>query len=191
MSLRRLLLALAFATAATSLAQQPSIDPTIAREIDSIPAIDNHAHPMLSPPADATDREFDALPVDSMAPQTDPIALRPDWPSLHDAWLALFNIDLQPPLTPDTQKQLDAARGRVKAREGGHYSTFVLDKSGIATMVANRVAMGTGVEPPRFLWVPYEDALLFPLNNAAMAAQTPDRTQFYALEDKLRARYLQ
>jgi len=191
MRFHRLLLALAILTAATSLAQQPSIDPAIAREIDSIPAIDNHAHPMLSPPADATDREFDALPVDSMAPQTDPIALRPDWPPLHDAWLALFNIDLQPPLTPDTQKQLDAARGRVKAREGGHYSTFVLDKSGIATMVANRVAMGTGVEPPRFLWVPYEDALLFPLNNAAMAAQTPDRTQFYALEDKLRARYLQ
>jgi hypothetical protein len=57
-------------------------------------------------------------------------------------------------------------------------------------MVANRVAMGTGVEPPRFLWVPYEDALLFPLNNASMAAQTPDHTQFFALEAKLRARYL-
>ena len=57
-------------------------------------------------------------------------------------------------------------------------------------MVANRVAMGTGVEPPRFLWVPYEDALLFPLNNAAMAGVTPDRTQFFALEDKLRSRYI-
>ena len=190
MSLRRLLLALALATAATSLAQQSSIDRALAREIDSIPAIDNHAHPMLSPPADATDREFDALPVDSMAPQTDPVALRPDWPPLHDAWLALFDIDLQPPLTPDTQKQLDAARAHVKAREGEHYSTYILDKSGIGTMVANRVAMGTGVQPPRFLWVPYEDALLFPLNNATMAAQTPDRAQFFALEDKLRTRYL-
>ena len=101
---------------------------------------------MLSPPADATDREFDALPVDNMAPQTDPVALRPDWPPLHDAWLALFDIDLQPPLTPDTQKQLDAARARVKAREGEHYSAYILDKSGIGTMVANRVAMGTGVQ---------------------------------------------
>jgi hypothetical protein len=171
-------------------AQQSSILPDLAREIDSIPAIDNHAHPMLSPPADATDREFDALPVDNMAPQTDPVALRPDWPPLHDAWLALFDIDLQPPLTPDTQKQLDAARARVKAHEGEHYSTYVLDKSGIGTMVANRVAMGTGVQPPRFLWVPYEDALLFPLNNVAIATQTPDREQFFALEDKLRARYL-
>src|ERR1700733_11440340 len=106
MSLRRLLLALALATAATPLAQQPSIDPAIAREIDSISAIDNHAHPMLSPPADATDREFDALPVDNMAPQPDPVALRPDWPPLHEAGLALLGIALQPPLTPDTQKRL-------------------------------------------------------------------------------------
>jgi hypothetical protein len=190
MSFRRFLLALALAIAATSLAQQSSIDPAIAREIDSIPAIDNHAHPMLSPPADATDREFDALPVDSMAPQTDPVALRPDWPPLHYAWLALFDIDLQPPLTPDTQKRLDAARARVKTREGDRYSAYVLDKSGIDIMVANRVMMGVGVQPPRFLWVPYEDALLFPLNNASMAAQTPDRAQLFALEDKLRARYL-
>jgi hypothetical protein len=37
--------------------------------------------------------------------------------------------------------------------------------------------------------VPYDDALLFPLDNTA-AADTPDRTQFFPLEDKLRARYL-
>jgi hypothetical protein len=191
MSFRRITLTLLlFAAARAVPAQQPSILPDLAQEIDSIPAIDNHAHPMLLPPADATDREFDALPVDSMAPQTDPVALRPDWPPLHEAWLALFNIDLQPPLTPDTQKQLDAARDRVKSREGEHYSVYVLDKSGIGTMLANRVAMGTGVQPPRFLWVPYEDALLFPLNNASMATQTPDRAQFFALEDKLRSRYL-
>src|SRR6185437_5956179 len=168
MRLRCLLPVLTVVIAAASLAQQPAIDPALAREIDSVLAIDNHAHPMLSPPADATDREFDALPVDSMAPQTDPIALRPDWPPLHDAWLALFDIDLKPPLTPETQKLLNAARAGVKAREGEHYSAYILEKSGIATMVANRVAMGTGVQPPRFLWVPYEDALLFPLNNASI-----------------------
>src|ERR1700749_5194194 len=115
MSLRALLLALGLVcTFTASGAQQPAILPNLAREIDSIPAIDNHAHPMLSPPADATDREFDALPVDSMAPQTDPVALRPDWPPLHDAWVALFGVDLQPPLTSDTQMPLDSARARVK-----------------------------------------------------------------------------
>jgi hypothetical protein len=192
MSLRRVSLALILAGTAAAFghAQQPSILPDLAKEIDSIPAFDNHAHPVLSPPADASDREFDALPVDNMAPQTDPVALRPDWPPLADAWHALFGVDLQPPLTPETTKELDGARARVKAREGEHYSAYVLDKSGITTMVANRVAMGTGVRPPRFLWVPYEDALLFPLNNAAIAAETPDRGQFFPLEEKLRARYL-
>ena len=184
------LLLIAASAPASAIAQQPSVDPAIARLIDSIAAIDNHAHPMLSPPADATDREFDALPVDNMAPQTDPVALRPDWPALADAWRALFGVDLKPPLTGEQMQQLDAARARVKAREGEHYSAYILAKSGIGTMVANRVAMGAGVEPPRFLWVPYEDALLFPLNNASMAAVTPDRTQFFALEDQLRARYL-
>ena len=56
-------------------------------------------------------------------------------------------------------------------------------------MVANRVSMGNGVQPPRFLWVPYDDALLFPLDNS-LAADTPDRAQFFPLEEKLRARYL-
>lgn len=191
MSLRLALLPLTLAVAATTVAQQrPEIDPTLAREIATIQAIDNHAHPMLSPPDDATDRNFDALPVDNMAPQTDPVAYRADYPPLADAWHALFGVDLHPPLSPESMKQLDAARARVKAREGTHYSAYILDKSGIATMVANRVAMGTGVEPPRFLWVPYEDALLFPLDNSSMAAVSPDRAQFFALEDQLRARYL-
>ncbi len=32
-------------------AQSPSIDPTLAAQIATIPAIGNHAHPLLSPPA--------------------------------------------------------------------------------------------------------------------------------------------
>jgi uncharacterized protein len=57
-------------------------------------------------------------------------------------------------------------------------------------MLANRVAMGTGVQPPHFRWVPYLDTLLFPLDNAALAAATPDRQQFFPLEDTLRKKYL-
>ncbi len=160
-------------------------------------AFDNHAHPMLSPPDDATDRDFDALPVDSMAPQTDPAAYRPDNPQLADAWRALFHVNLHTPLDAAGTAKLAAARAAVKAREGSHYSAWVLDQAGIRTMAANRVSMGNGlvtsqgngVQPPRFLWVPYDDALLFPLDNTA-AADTPDRAEFFPLEDKLRARYL-
>src|ERR1700733_10651272 len=189
MSLRRLLLALALATAATPLAQQPSIDRALAREIDSIPAIDNHAHPMRSPPADAADREFDPLPVDSMEPESDPLAWRLDFPALADAWRALYGFAGKAPLDEAGMKALDRARAAVKKREGEHYSAWVLDRAEIGTMVANRVAMGTGVEPPRFLWVPYDDALLFPLDNSALARVNGDRAAFFPLEDKLRARY--
>jgi hypothetical protein len=166
------------------------IDPTIAQVIATTPAIDNHAHPMLSPPDDAADRNFDALPVDNMAPETDPLGWRTDYPPLADAWQALWHITIRPPLTDAQQKQLDQARGFVKAREGAHYSVWVLDQANIQTMNANRVSMGTGVQPPRFLWVPYDDALLFPLNNSTIA-DTPDRAQFFPLEDHLLHAYLQ
>jgi hypothetical protein len=144
---------------------------------------------MLSPPSDATDREFDALPVDSMEPESDPLAWRPDFPPLSDAWRALFSFAGRAPLDATGMKALEVARAVVKKREGEHYSAYVLERAGIGTMVANRVAMGTGVEPPRFLWVPYDDALLFPLDNSALARVNGDRAAFFPLEDKLRARY--
>jgi len=194
-SRRTLLATLTLFLAASSHAftqpSNPSIDPTIAAQIASIPAIDNHAHPMLSPPAYATDRNFDALPVDSMEPYTDPAGMRPNLPALHDAWQAIFNFNGQPPLDSAGQAQLEAAREKIRQQQAANYSTYILDKTNIATMLANRVAMGTGVQPPRFRWVPYVDALLFPLDNSALAAATPDRKQFFPLEDKLRAQYLQ
>jgi predicted TIM-barrel fold metal-dependent hydrolase len=65
----------------------------------------------------------------------------------------------------------------------------VLDRLGIDIMFANRVEMGPGIAPPRFRWVGYADALLFPLDNAALAARNSDRAAFFALEDQLRKRY--
>src|SRR5258707_11444303 len=85
-----------------------SIDPTLAAQIATIPAIDNHAHPLLSPPAYATDRNFDALPVDNMEPETDPAGLRPTFPALHEAWQAIFHFNGTPPLDADGLKQLEA-----------------------------------------------------------------------------------
>ncbi len=166
------------------------VDPALARLIAATPAIDNHAHPMLSPPEMTADRDFDALPVDNMEPQTDPLAWRPDYPPLAEAWATLYGFHGHPPLTAGMQAELEKARARVRAREGEHYSQWVLAQAGIGTMLANRVRLGAGVQPPHFLWVPYDDTLLFPLTNSGLAAATPDRAQFFALEDKLRTRYL-
>jgi predicted TIM-barrel fold metal-dependent hydrolase len=166
-------------------------DPEIAALIASTKAIDNHAHPVLPPPNDATDRGFDALPVDNMEPETDPVAWRADNPQLAAAWKALWGFDGVPPLDASEMNRLNAARAVVKAREGEHYAAWVLDQAGVGTLLSNRVAMGPGLQPPRFQWVPYVDALLFPLDNSGLAAATPDRGQFFPLENKLRAQYLE
>lgn len=167
------------------------IDPELRRLIDSTPAFDNHAHPVLAPPADATDRNFDALPVDNMAPQTDPVAWRADNPQLPAAWLALWGFKGEAPLDAKSLADLQAARARVKQREQTNFPAWVLQQSGIQTMLANRVVMGEGVQPPQFRWVPYIDALLLPLDNSGLAEATPDRAQFFPLENRVRARYLQ
>lgn len=169
---------------------RPRIDPAIAQAIAGIWAIDNHAHPVLAPPDDATDRGYDALPVDSMAPESDPVAMRPDYPLQALAWKALYGFDATPPLDAAGLARLHAAQQRAKSAHGEAYPAWVLNQAHIGTEVANRVFMGRGVEPPRFRWVPYLDALLFPLDNRGLAAANPDRQQFFALEDQLRARYL-
>ena len=166
------------------------MDPGLARLIASTAAFDNHAHPVLPPPNDASDRDFDALPVDNMEPETDVLAWRADNPQLAAAWRALWNFEGVPPLDPAAMKQLNAARARVKARENTRFDTWILDQANIATMVANRVTLGPGIAAPRFGWVPYADALLFPLDNSGLAAETPDKKLFFPLEEKVRARDL-
>jgi predicted TIM-barrel fold metal-dependent hydrolase len=93
----------------------------------------------------------------------------------------------------EAQKQLygSAANKPAVMREKGEaYTGWVLDQIGTDIMLANRVAMGTGIEPPRFRWVPYADALIFPLDNSRLAGRNPDRKAFFALEDTLGGRYL-
>jgi predicted TIM-barrel fold metal-dependent hydrolase len=55
-------------------------------------------------------------------------------------------------------------------------------------MLANRVAMGSGLPAGRFLWVPYADALMYPLPNQSLLSNS-DRQAFFALEEKLLRRY--
>ena len=163
---RLLLLPVLILLAGCSREPQAAIDPQLAGEIAAIKAIDNHAHPVL---AAEGDREFDALPVDNMEPQSDPVSLRPG--AFH---------------TPFTA----ASKASAKKQHGDQYPAWVLDQIGVDVMLANRVAMGASIQPPRFRWVPYADALIFPLDNSLLAAKNSDRKAFFALEDKLRARYL-
>jgi uncharacterized protein len=165
-------------TIAVSVSAQP-INKQLAAEIAKIRAIDNHAHPVIP---GGTDKEFDALPVDNLEASSDPVRLRPDSPDTAKAWRELFGQS-----TLDGMKTRKAA---VKSREGANYPAWVLDRLGIDVMLANRVAMGQGIVPPRFRWVSYVDALMFPLDNSRLGAENGDRKAFFELEDLLLKRYL-
>jgi uncharacterized protein len=52
-------------------------------------------------------------------------------------------------------------------------------------MLANRVAMGRGLPPDRFKWVPFVDMLLFPLNNNPTKAKDPEHRAFLSNEESL------
>ncbi len=160
---------------------------SIGREIDGIRAIDHHAHPVRVVDAGEQDREFDALPVDNMEPSSDPVYMRPGAPGIVEAWRALFGYPFR-----DTQHttELTAGRRRLLQEKGDGYPAWVLDQMGVEVMFANRVRMGRGIQPPRFRWVPYADALLFPLDNAGLAAKNSDRKAFFGYEDILLRRYL-
>jgi hypothetical protein len=192
---KTLLLLFFVAVASASAQSLPGTDAKIAADVAAIPAIDNHAHPPLPLPVGPApsvnpDRNFDALPVDAMEPQTDPVGWRAVNPQLHAAWLALWGLDLKVPLDSAGLERLKAARVAVQKREGANYDTWLLTKAGVSVQLANRVSMGPGVGEPHFRWVPYDDALLYPFSTVGLARENPDKGLFFPLEDKLRTQYL-
>src|SRR5579871_6286648 len=131
------------------------VDPTLASEIAGIRAIDNHAHPVRpTAPGEAADIEYDALPVDNLDPQSDPVRQREKSPEPTEARRKLFGNSNKAAV----QKQLGPEK----------YASWVLDQVGIDIMLANRVAMGPNLPESRFRFVPFADALMYPLNNQAM-----------------------
>lgn len=170
-------LLVAIAVFALVLHAQLPIDAQLATEIAKIKAIDNHAHPVRPRlPDTEKDTEFDALPVDSMEPYSEPVRTRDGSPLAMQAGRELFG---------DRQR-----KKQLISEKGAGYPNWVLDQLGIETMLANRVAMGPGLAGPRFRWVPFADALLFPLNNSHLAAENSDRKTFFADEEVLLKRYL-
>jgi predicted TIM-barrel fold metal-dependent hydrolase len=79
---------------------------------------------------------------------------------------------------------------RVMNERRDSFPAWVLDQLNIETMFANRVAMGRGLAAPRFRWVAFDDALIFPLNNEAAKRSNPDYRGFFPAEERLLKRYL-
>lgn len=182
------ILALAELFAGFAPAQLP-IDAQLAAEIAKIKAIDNHAHPVRPVFGNDKDTDYDALPVETMEPSTEPVRTREGSPLVVEAWRQLFGYRYSD-RSPEHVRELQQRKKQLMREKGAGYANWVLDQLGIETMFANRVAMGPGLAPPRYLWVPFEDALMYPLNNAGLAAKNSDRKAFFADEGRLLQRYL-
>lgn len=161
-----------------------TIDSALAVDIASIRAIDNHAHPLLST---ASDSEYDALPLTAIPPFPLPARLRPDAQAIIAAWHTLYGYPYDD--TTHSRELLDL-KHRIARQQGDQFTAWALDRMGTDVMIANRIAMGPGLTSARFRWVPYDDALLLPLNTSVEAARTPDVRSLYPRESALLRRYL-
>ncbi len=171
-------------------AAQTTADPQLVAEIAKIKAIDNHAHPLrFVAEGEKPDDEYDALPIEGLAPFALPPRLNPANPEYIGAWRALFGYK-HDDMSEAHIKELMAVKQRVMRERGDGYPAWVLDQLGIETMFANRVAMGRGLAAPRYRWVSFVDALMLPLNNKRAGRSNPDDRVFYAGEEKLLKRYL-
>jgi predicted TIM-barrel fold metal-dependent hydrolase len=182
-------LGLCFTTSSLSTAQAP-VDSSLARYINSTRAIDSHAHPMR-PIANGApvDSEYDALPLDGIPPFDLPSRLKPDDPIWRSAQSALYRV------SPTASGQayhtaLKAAVVNMQRAQGQRFPDWALDQAGIDVMMANRIAMGPGLAPPRFRWISFVDALMLPLDVSGEAARTPDTRPLYPREARLLQRYL-
>src|SRR5260370_33481412 len=133
-------------------AQLP-IDSQLAAEIAKIKAIDNHAHPVRPTFGNDKDTDYDALPVETMEPSTEPVRTREGTPLVIEAWRQLFGYRYSD-RAPEHVRELQQRKQQPMQEKGLGYANWVLDQLGIEIMFANRVAMGPGLAPPRYLWVP-------------------------------------
>ena len=179
-----------FVTLPLKVNAQVMADKELFSAILKIKAIDNHAHPLkYIAPGGKPDEEYDALPLDAIPPFQLPVRIDPANPEFTHAWHDLFGY----PYSDMSEEHLEILKGikqKVINEQGDKFPAWVLDQLNIQTMLANRVAMGRGLIAPRFRWVAFDDALLFPLSNQTAKRSNPDYLGFFPAEEKLLTRYI-
>jgi len=176
-------------------AAQTAPDPALVAAIAEIKAVDNHAHPLRALREGQRDTEWGSLSYHTIETAADPggqmplvpFRLRPGSPEYLPVWQELYGVPSGLP-AKETVRQVVLSKQRIMREQGGNYPIWVLDKIGIETMLANRAVMDGSLPAPRFRWVPYADALMFPLSHDGMKKARPDLLPSYnALERLLKA----
>jgi predicted TIM-barrel fold metal-dependent hydrolase len=179
-------IAAAFVVCAPAFAQEPN--PELVRYIDSIKAIDNHSH--ITALDRDHDKGYDQLRCDVLPPETGlPAANFRFNPDQQWAYKILYGFDAKTGADAEI-KNIIALELAARKEHGTEFYSWVMEKAGLETAFANRTAMPPEMHAPQIRWVPYEDALLFPMNNAAAKAVNPDRRALYGMAEDLLHTYL-
>jgi uncharacterized protein len=148
----------------------------LLQQIRQIAIFDNHGHPGF-----AEDSDVDAM---ASPPQHLPLRLRLDNPELIAASKALFDYPFADN-SPEHIQWLIAKKAELRHTYAGYqYFDRILDKLNVETMMANRVAMGTYLDPRRFHWVFFVDSFLFPFDNSELMARNVDESVYVPLQEK-------
>jgi uncharacterized protein len=152
-------------------------------QIEKIRIFDNHAHPAF---ADDTD-------VDAMASpegESEAFRTRESNPELVESAKRLFDYPY-PDFSPAHAKWLADKIAAMKKQEGPKYFSNILDRVGVETVLANRVAMPEYLEPSRFRWVFFVDSFLFPFDNSQLEQRDSDEALYLRLQERVLHRYMQ
>ena len=160
-------------------------DKELAKFIDNIKAVDNHAHPNS---IEADDKDADALPLDGLGNIRLPARLQPQSPDWLAAWRSVYGYKGDTTSEQVVRQMADTEMNLIK-QKGENFPAWVLDQAKIEVMLGNRIFPGPGISAPRFRWVSYVDALLFPFSTKEEAT-TPDREKLFPLEEQLLKKYL-
>jgi hypothetical protein len=150
-------------------------------QIERIKLFDHHAHPAFPDDADV-----DIAPP---PPGNMPLRIRDDNPEMTAAARALFGFPFAD-MKGAHGKWLADKKAALKTQfAGAKYFNEILDRVGIETSMANRVAMADYLDPARFKWVFFVDTFMFPFDNTALAARNTDEHVYMPLQTKLRQQY--
>jgi uncharacterized protein len=169
---------------------QTDADPSLLAEIMRVRAIDNHSHVERVTAENETDAEGDAIACGGLQfSSPPPVRLRLDNPIYTGAWNDLFGFRADR-INEQTSGEYLRVKNKTKREKGDGYPAWILDKLNIEVMLANRIAMGRGLDAQRFRWVTYGDPFLLPFATTKARATNPDVKFFYAQEEKLFRRFL-
>lgn len=145
------------------------------QSVRQIKIFDDHSHPGFPDDPD----------VDAMAspPGSSALRIRADNPELIAGSKALFAYPYTD-FSPEHTAWLVKRKAELKSEQGDQYFDTILDKVGIETAIANRVAMPSYLDPKRFRWAFFVDSLLFPFDNTRIRDRNVDEQVYIPLQER-------